>query len=544
MPPSGPTTSTMSRVAGVERRRVGERASAPSARARASGRPRPARARSLRRRERRDLGHPGADGLLAASRTIAAQRSRPFAAFGALPARDAARGRPRDDLVDAELGRGLHGELVAVALGERLHEHEPRARRAASSRATSSTAIDELARRDRRRTAPLSHERRGRRRARPSRRRAHAARPSPRAAPRRPVERHARRRRRVGVVERRSSQVEEVQRHRVSRCGSGRAASRTGPAGTSRARAPAPCVRSANCLISSRSLWSSRVGRDDLDADLAGRRAARRAGGVMPRSLIVRMSALWMPGLISSSTSPSSASIVVVVPRIASVIDTSRVASRSSPLRLKMSWWRDLDLEVEVAVRAAGRADLALSRAAAGAGRCRRRPGCRPTRCGGRARDPGPGRSAHGYGMTCRSRGRCRTGSRSSTLPSSSAPGAGSWPVPWQMSQVTGEVPGWQHEPLQVSHSTAVSTSMSRWVPKMTSSRSTSTRSRASWPRSRRERGPAAARPAAAPKNVSKMSPNPPKPPPPPPPKPACGPGRSARAARGRSARRTRASRA
>ena len=40
------------------------------------------------------------------------------------------------------------------------------------------------------------------------------------------------------------------------------------------------------------------------------------------------------------------------------------------------------------------------------------------------------------------------------------------------MSHVTGEVPGWQHEPWQVSHSTAVSTSMSRWTPKTTSPRS------------------------------------------------------------------------
>ena len=58
------------------------------------------------------------------------------------------------------------------------------------------------------------------------------------------------------------------------------------------------------------------------------------------------------------------------------------------------------------------------------------------------------------------------------------------------MSQVTGEVPGWQHEPWQVSHVTAVSTSMSRCVPKITSSRPTSTRMSASWPRSRRDRGP------------------------------------------------------
>ena len=42
-------------------------------------------------------------------------------------------------LVDAELGRGLHGELVAIALRERLHEGDAR-RRAPPRRATSSTS--------------------------------------------------------------------------------------------------------------------------------------------------------------------------------------------------------------------------------------------------------------------------------------------------------------------------------------------------------------------------------------------------------------------
>jgi hypothetical protein len=65
------------------------------------------------------------------------------------------------------------------------------------------------------------------------------------------------------------------------------------------------------------------------------------------------------------------------------------------------------------------------------------------------------------------------------------------------MSQVAGWVPGWQHDPWQVSHSTAVSTSMSRWVPKTTSPRSSVTRTSASWPRSRRERGRPRALPAA-----------------------------------------------
>ena len=57
------------------------------------------------------------------------------------------------------------------------------------------------------------------------------------------------------------------------------------------------------------------------------------------------------------------------------------------------------------------------------------------------------------------------------------------------MSHVTGDVPGWQHEPVHVSHRTAVSTSSSRCVPKTTSLSSSVTRTSASWPRSRRERG-------------------------------------------------------
>ncbi len=61
------------------------------------------------------------------------------------------------------------------------------------------------------------------------------------------------------------------------------------------------------------------------------------------------------------------------------------------------------------------------------------------------------------------------------------------------MSQVTGDVPSWQQEPWHVSHSTAVSTSMSRCAPKTTSPRSSVTRTRASCPRSRRERGRAPA---------------------------------------------------
>ena len=79
-----------------------------------------------RRSQRRDLGQPRAVSLL---RRLADDRRPARAALLGLrgiPPRDAARRLPRHDLVDAELGRRLHRELVAVALGERLHEHDPR----------------------------------------------------------------------------------------------------------------------------------------------------------------------------------------------------------------------------------------------------------------------------------------------------------------------------------------------------------------------------------------------------------------------------------
>ena len=85
------------------------------------------------------------------------------------------------------------------------------------------------------------------------------------------------------------------------------------------------------------------------------------------------------------------------------------------------------------------------------------------------------------------------------------------------MSQVTGEVPGWQHEPWHVSHAPRCRPRCRDACRRSPRRGPTSTRMSASWPRSRRDRGApgAAARP---PKNVSKMSPNPPKPWPPAPP--------------------------
>ena len=66
------------------------------------------------------------------------------------------------------------------------------------------------------------------------------------------------------------------------------------------------------------------------------------------------------------------------------------------------------------------------------------------------------------------------------TLPSSERTERWIEPVPRQMSQVIGLVPGEQQLPLQLSQRIAVSTSTLRFVPKTTSCSSTSMRSRAS----------------------------------------------------------------
>ena len=92
------------------------------------------RASCSRRRESSTSGTHGRMACLLASRTIAAQRSRPLSTFAPSQRDDAALGRPRDDAVDAELGRRLHRELVAVALGERLREEDRRARSARPAR--------------------------------------------------------------------------------------------------------------------------------------------------------------------------------------------------------------------------------------------------------------------------------------------------------------------------------------------------------------------------------------------------------------------------
>ena len=136
---------------------------------------------------------------------------------------------------------------------------------------------------------------------------------------------------------------------------------------------------------------------------------------------------------------------------------------------------------------------------------------------------PWPAHVVQGFGMTVPYPRQVPHGLEVMTLPSNERTARWIWPVPRQMSQVMGEVPGAQHEPSQVSQRIAVSTSMSRLVPKTTSSRSTSMRSRASCPRSRRDRGPVGAtlrRPEERLEDVAESE----AARPPPAPNPACGP--------------------
>ena len=124
MPPSGPTTSTTSPSAGSGT--LGERlggvlvqhqaAAAPRTRPAAPrwspwARP-PGAGRAGTACRPRGHGIPAAPGPLAAR---------------APPLHDAALGRPGHDLVDAALGGQLDRQLAAVALGDRLDQHQPRA---------------------------------------------------------------------------------------------------------------------------------------------------------------------------------------------------------------------------------------------------------------------------------------------------------------------------------------------------------------------------------------------------------------------------------
>ena len=500
----------VARVGGVERQ-VGQRA-ADAVGSRTSTRrcrgPR-ARARVVRLERRRRRGStPGAPAWPPRARS-AAQRARALRGLRRVPPRDAARRLPRHDLVDAELGRRLHRELVAVALRERLHEHDARARRGHRRRVRDPD--DDRASARRTRTSPLEPRARAVADRRPSRRRAPAARPRRGALRRRSSV--TRRRpgcaRAVGV--RRS---EEVQRHRVSRSGSGRAASRTGPDGT-RARCGAGAFVRLRELLDERALLArrARVGRHHVhaDAQVAALRAAqRRDAAALDRE---HVAALHARRASRGRPAPSRDSIVVVVPRIASVIDTSRVASRSSPSRLKTLVRRDGDLEVQVAVRAAGRAHLAR------AGQLQPQAGLDA----GRDVDRHRATRAHAALALAR-RARVRDGRAVALAGAARLRGDDvAEQAAHRALHLTGavaDVAGDRRACPAGSTSPGTSRTARRCRPRCRGARRrrrrrgrASTRTRASWPRSRRERGRPARWPPAAPKNVSKMSPNPPKPP-------------------------------
>ena len=77
----------------------------------------------------RDLGQPGAAGLLGGLAGGGAPLGEGALAPVALPPGDGALGRPREHGVDADLGHQLDRELAPVALRQRLRDDQPRLRR-------------------------------------------------------------------------------------------------------------------------------------------------------------------------------------------------------------------------------------------------------------------------------------------------------------------------------------------------------------------------------------------------------------------------------
>ena len=129
MPPSGPTTTTISPSVGdVERRQRGR--SRPRG-ARRRGRPSATQARRRRSVDASgvDRRQPRAARLLAGLAGGGLPLGVRLGGTLALPDRDRAGRRPTGTIrVDADLGEHLDGELAAVALGQRLHDGEGRRR--------------------------------------------------------------------------------------------------------------------------------------------------------------------------------------------------------------------------------------------------------------------------------------------------------------------------------------------------------------------------------------------------------------------------------
>ena len=124
MPPSGPTTITISPRPGT-----GRSASGPDAASWSTTGTDASRSRSTTSDvvdHVGDLGEPRAPGLLGGLAGRRAPLGQRLGLLVAAPHRHRAGRRPRHDDVDADLGEHLDGELAAVALGDRLHDDDPR----------------------------------------------------------------------------------------------------------------------------------------------------------------------------------------------------------------------------------------------------------------------------------------------------------------------------------------------------------------------------------------------------------------------------------
>ena len=431
------------------------------------------------------------------------------------PPGDAAGRRPGHHLVDADLGHRLDGQLAAVALGERLHDHQPRraapARRRGAARRRSTASWPTRRDHARRRAAPAPSDEHRRASTR-ARSRPHAC--AGVTAPSAPVEapdtgRSASTppltvvgptRRQTGrgvtasaLVERVAQPGEEALLLPVHLAESGRSSPRS--AASSRS--------SSSCSASSRVGVATSTCTMQVAAAGARRCVTPRAA---QRQHLRRTAC---PAGRRPCSAPSSVSSVTVVPSAAAVIGTATVQCRSSPSPGEDRVRPLDDLDVEVAGRAAAGADLALAgeldagavSTPAGIFDRDRAAGADPAVA---ASTPGTG-----SGSPCRSRWQAgaRPGGHDLAEERRGAP-AGPRRGPRQMSQVRGEVPGAAPAPGRSGRPR-------RCRPGARGSRRTrprrgraSSRISASWPR--RGRGCAARgrRRRPPPKKASMMSPN------------------------------------
>ena len=368
-PPSGPTTTTSSG------RSPGRRAAASGAVAVLVQHDREVGRRDERHDVggRRELARPrgartGAPAWRPRGRWTASGRATWRPARPSRPRRCARPPTARSG--DADLGEHLDRELAAVALGQRLHDDA-----AGVGSGTWSTTVDAVTSRD-----PLAGRGDLAGRRRPRAVGEHDLLPDPQPAygdgvvrlvaldraPRDPAATPAERRDEVDAAA--TSGRGSVRVERVAQPAEDRLAARLAPGrsaaprrGSRPARAAAP--PGAGRAGSGSRRRSSRPGRRD-----------RRAGPGTPRPRSTCSVPDWVPGRMSRSkvvstpesralgvtTSASRVGSVSVVPSAAAVIGTVTVQCRSLPCRVNVVVPGDVDLDVEVAGRAAAGADLAL----------------------------------------------------------------------------------------------------------------------------------------------------------------------------------------